>query len=303
MKILFVRNETAYLPEIDAYIEYFNQSKEFLAFDSQKLSKDYRYQDFDVIWEFKGVGGATVKDKILVHEYSSLSTGIMPHMKNWIKTLVNSKPNLRVFLNRHVKDGFSFNDNIDYCFRDMGISERFINFQSSSKEFDFVYIGAISKTRRVDRLIRSFINNKCGKICLIGTPEDDIYNSFKQTKDVIFTGKLQYFQVPEVASRGVYGINYIPNKYPYKLQTSTKLLEYLALGLKVITTEYEWVNNFEKENQCLFYKLININEDLNIKKISSFSFVNNFHVENYTWKRILDDSNIANKLIALNKGV
>lgn len=302
LKILFVRSEKAYLPEVDAYIEYFNKTNDFLAFDSEKINKDYSLCDFDVIWEFKGLGRAITKDKIVVHEYASLSTGRMPYIKNRIKSLVNGKPDLRVFLNSEVKDGFHFNDNIDYCYRDMGISDEFINVQPSNKEFDFVYIGAISKTRHVDNLLRTFVKNKCGKICLIGTPEDEIYNTYKKYKDIIFTGRVQYSYVPGIASRSIYGLNYIPNIYPYNLQTSTKLLEYLALGLKVITTEYKWVNNFEIENRCSFYKLRNIDEDLDINKISSFSYINNFNTDNYTWKSIIDKSNIAKKIKQLYKG-
>ena len=60
--ILFVRSENAFLPEIDAYVDYFNNTKEFKAYDSSKI-KDYKLDDFDVIWEFKGFGGSKKKKK------------------------------------------------------------------------------------------------------------------------------------------------------------------------------------------------------------------------------------------------
>ena len=106
IKILFIRSERAYLPEIDAYIEYFNKTDEFRAYDSLKLKGEYQLKDFDVIWEFKGFGGIRVKDQILVHEYASLSVGAFPRVKNWLKSKLNPKPHLRIFLNEDVKAGF-----------------------------------------------------------------------------------------------------------------------------------------------------------------------------------------------------
>ena len=84
-KILFMRSENAFLPEIDAYIDYFNHFEGFKAFDSSKI-KEYKLEDFDIIWEFKGLGGVKQnKNQILIHEYASLSTGKHARFKNFIK--------------------------------------------------------------------------------------------------------------------------------------------------------------------------------------------------------------------------
>lgn len=296
IKIIFIRSEKAFLPEIDAYISYFNKTGEFEAYDSFKLGNDFNINDFDVIWEFKGLGGLNVKDKILIHEYASLSTGYFPLLKNSLKAKINYKPNLRVFLNENVKAGFGFNDSIDYCYRDMGIDESFVNIRNNKKEFDFVYVGAINKERGIDKLLNIFIKKNIGKLCLIGNIDDEIYKKYKANKNIIFTGKIPYYEVPKIASKAIYGINYIPNKYPFNIQTSTKLLEYLAMGLKIITTDYKWVRNFEKANNCSFFKLNDGKLDLDIKKIRKFKYKLNFNAKSFLWNNVIDKSGLKTKI-------
>lgn len=296
MKILFVRTGKAFLPEIDAYVKYFNKLEGFEAYDSQLLDENYSIDDFDVIWEFKGFGGVRDVNKVIVHDYASLSTGSFPKVKNNLKKWLNPKPNLRVFLNQAVRQGFNFNDDIEFCYRDMGIDERFLSVKSEEKEYDFVYVGSICKGRGMDRFLAEFTRKPQGKLCLIGNVEDDIYNEYKHNKDLVFTGSVPYGEVPIIASKAVYGINYIPDKYPFNIQTSTKLLEYLALGLKVITTDYQWVRDFEKRHGCSFYKL-NLKQDgFNRDYIKSYDYKSNFAVENHLWDAVLENSGLKEQI-------
>jgi glycosyltransferase involved in cell wall biosynthesis len=299
-KILFIRTNKAFLPEIDAYIDYFNKTKEFKAFDSSKI-KDFKLDEFDVIWEFKGFGGVKKnqnQNQILVHEYASLSTGKFPILKNFIKSKFNPKPDLRVFLNKNVKDGFCFNDGINFCYRDMGIDERFILQGDIKKEYDFVYVGSIGKAREMDKFLKLFVEKDNGTLCLVGNVEDEIYHEFKKYRNLIFTGKVPYSEVPQIASKAEYGINFIPDKYPFNVQTSTKLLEYLALGLKIITTDYYWVRQFEKDNNCSFYK-IPTNHKFNQNEIENFEFRCNINLEKYYWDEVIKNSGIYSELIRI----
>lgn len=302
IKILFIRSPKAFLPEIDAYIKYFNKTSEFKAYDSSKLEKDYKIDDFDVIWEFKGFGGIKTKDKILIHEYASLSTGSFPFIKNIMKVQLNPKPDLRIFLNENVREGFNFKDEIDFCFRDMGIDESFLNSNNQNKEYDFVYVGSICKGRGMDIFLRQFTKTTPGKLCLIGNVEDEIYDTYKNNKDIIFVGKVSYSEVPLIASRAIYGINYMPDRYPFNIQTSTKLLEYLALGLKVITTEYKWARQFEETQGCSFYKIDYENADLNLNKIKNHKFISKFKHQNFLWENIIKTSGIEEKIFNIYYG-
>jgi glycosyltransferase involved in cell wall biosynthesis len=295
VKILFLRSQKAYLPEVDAYVKYFNSKKEFQAYDSSRIKGEYKLDEFDVIWEFKGLGGVNTKEKVLVHEYASLSTGGFPKIKNAVKKWLNPKPDLRIFLNANVKDGFGFNDGIDYCFRDMGIDESFIKL-NTKKEYEFVYVGAICKSRGIDNFLKIFTEKDNGKICLVGKVEDCIYNMYKNNRNIIFTGKVPYSEVPRIASKAIYGINYIPDQYPFNIQTSTKLLEYLALGLKIVSTDYKWVRQFEEKHNCSFYKLDCHNLRFDLNEINKYQYTSNFVADNFLWETIIANSKIEEKI-------
>lgn len=298
IKILFVRSERAFLPEIDAYIDYFNKSSKFTAYDSSKIEGLYNINDFDIIWEFKGIGGHKPKNKFVIHDYASLSTGYFPKTKNKIKRVLNPKPDMRIFLNKEVQSGFKFKDNIEYCYRDMGISEAFVNISNYEKEYEFVYTGVISRSRGMDKALSYFSEKKIGKICLIGTVEDEIYNQYKYNKDFIFTGKIDYIDVPKIASKGIYGLNFIPDKYPYNLQTSTKLLEYLALGLNIVTTDYRWIREFENKYKCSFYKVNSKNIELDINDIKNYKFKSKVNINEFIWKNVIEKSEIKQKILS-----
>lgn len=301
MRILFMNNEKALLPEIGAYIKYFNQQENFQAVDSVDLPAEKNIEDYDVIWEFKGLGGVKKSDKILVHEYASLSTGLLPQLKNTLKTHFNPKPDLRIFLNESVQSGFGFKDNVPVLYRDMGIDERFIRqpLPDSQKEYEFVYVGALSKERDVERMIEGIIEKPIGKLCLIGHPDDDVFDKYKNHPDIEFTGKVPYDEVPEIASKACYGLNFMPDKYPFNLQTSTKLIEYLAMNLKVISTNYEWVRHFQKRHQTRFYTASYENFKLDMDAIKQFDYENQFDARNFLWENIFESAGVKERLLSL----
>lgn len=300
-KILFMRSENAFLPEIDAYIDYFNHFEGFKAFDSSKI-KEYKLEDFDIIWEFKGLGGVKQnKNQILIHEYASLSTGKHARFKNFIKSKFNPKPDLRIFLNENVKAGFRFNDSVEACYRDMGVDEQFISQVEVEKEYDFIYVGSICKGREMDRFLKAFTEKDNGTLCLVGNVEDEIYNEYKNHKNLNFTGKVPYSEVPKIAAKAEYGVNFMPDKYPFNIQTSTKLLEYLALGLKVVTTDYKWVRQFEENHNCSFYKLDYNNLNLDKSSIDKHKFFSGFKAEEYLWTRVIEKSGVAKNIIEKHK--
>lgn len=300
-KILFIRNPKAYLPEISAYCNYFNNHEQFQAFDSKDLPDNVDLSQFDVIWEFMGRGGTTIQNhQVSVHEYVSLSTGRFPRTKNMIKSLFNAKPDLRVFLNPDVKKDFKFRDNIPFVYRDMGIDPVFIQQgkQTVVKEYDFVYTGVINSTRGMDIFIRDFCHNPPGQLLLIGEVSEEIAKDYGDHPNLTFTGVLPYKKVPYYASKARYGINYMPNKYPYNIQTSTKLIEYLALGLDIITTDYQWVREFEAKYQLKFHYFDQDNK-INLAKVHEENFENTFEAQKFLWDELIEESNVAERLLHL----
>jgi glycosyltransferase involved in cell wall biosynthesis len=222
-------------------------------------------------------------------------------LKNKVKKIINSKPDLRIFLNEFVKKGMGFNDQIDYIYRDMGVDDQFFHYKDSIKKYDCVYVGSISKARGIPHLLEQFKSKyKHLSLLVIGEVPNDIYSDYSICDNIIFTGNLSYEDVPKIASQAIYGINYMPNKYPYNLQTSTKLLEYLALDLKVVTTDYFWIHHFMKENQL---NCITVNE--NLDNLDSFiksqekepNLVND--MEKFKWTNIIEQSGLTEKLLKL----
>lgn len=300
-KILLVRSNKSYLPQIDASIDYFN-SKElgFRLYDSAELG-DITFDEFDCLWEFMGFNVYKKLNIPLIHEYASLSTGVFPRMKNMGKKWLNVKPDLRIYLNEYVSEGFGFNDRKDYVYRDMGVDDVFFQYEQSLKYYDCVYIGSITKERGIPYLLDQFkFKCKNRSLLLIGGVSDEIYRNYSSCNNITFTGELAYKEVPKYGSQAIYGINYMPNKYPYNLQTSTKLLEYLAMGLDVITTEYLWIHHFMKENKI---NLIMVNENLDglesaIKEHEGKPRgrkINN--LEKFKWKHVIEQSGLEEKLL------
>lgn len=288
-KILMLSSGKAILPEINAYKKYITN---YQIVDNRELDI-IDFNDFDLIWKFMGIDFCRKKDIPVIHEYASLSTGKCPKLKNKIKKVFNIKPKLRIFLNENVKNAFRFSDKIPYVYRDMGIDECFY-IKNEKKIYDFVYVGSISNDREIINLLEKFAKNiKTSSLLMIGEPEKELYEKYKNFSNIIFTGKLKYQDVPQIASQAEYAINYIPDRYPYNLQTSTKLLEYVAMNLKIITTDYQWVNEFEKNRKMKFFRISADLKKFNINELKKFKFKNT-DISDLQWKLIINNSNINN---------
>ena len=287
--ILFQNTQNSYLPEVQAYKEYF-ESK------GMKVFLEDSYGPTDINWKIMGLDFKK-NTKLTIHDYPSLSSGgKFPKIKDLIKSSFNIKPDLRLFLNEYVRKRLNFKDNTPYLIRDMGIHKSFFNISNIEKEYDFVYLGTLSKGRGIHKLIDLFSSDlKSQKLLLIGSIPEELYLKIKNLNNITCTGKLTLNEVPYFAAKAIYGINFIPDVYPFNIQTSTKLLEYCALDLKIITTDYFWVNNFEKENSARFFK---INEDLsnfNTTDLESFEFITP-NLEHLEWNKLLDNIDLFNTI-------
>lgn len=292
-KILFLHSGKAVLPEINAYIKYFPKNKNYCFYNSAEL-EEYQIKDFNLIWRFMGIDSLYTSVPV-IHEYASLSVGRFALLKDKIKKSFNIQPLMRIFLNQNVEKIYDFKDNVPYCYRDMGIDSIFFE-QTSKKLYDFVYLGNMEQNRGIHLLLEKFVHDFSKyKILLIGKPGYELYEKYRKYNNIIFAGYLKYADVPALASQAEYGINYIPNKYPYHLQTSTKLLEYVAMNLKVITTDYAWASSFETKRNMRFLKVSEDLHDLNEARLKSCLFKNT-DIHDLLWENILSKSQIEDKL-------
>ncbi len=288
--ILFLRGRNAYLPEIPAYISYLEKAfPDVKAHDSDALT-DYDLKDFDIIWRFMGMD-MKGEGRYVVHEYNSLSARPFPRAKNLIKSTLNRRPDRRVFLNDAVRNGFFFNDNVPYSLRDMGIAPGFFE-QSTKKEYDFVYAGSIHRGREVLCMLEHFSSPaQTGNLLIIGSVNAEILERYKPCKNITFTGPVPHGEVPALMSKVRYGLNLIPNRYPFTLQTVTKVLEYCALEMPVVSMRYNWIANFMLRSSGSAFWLDPDFKNLTLEAVESFdSKVPS--VEEFEWNKVIKSSGV-----------
>mgnify|MGYP001033286435 CR=1 FL=1 len=296
-KVLMLRSGKSYLPQIEASIQFFRERDAGIQLVDSAEAEGAGVHEFDGVWTFPGIDWTKKRSIPVIHEYASLSTGLFPRWKNNVKKKLNTNPDLRIYLNEFVKEGLSFSDDVPFVYRDMGVSDDFFNCQHTVKEYDCVYVGSLSKQRGISRLLDHFkYKAKKHSLLLVGKVEDDLYQEYVSCENLTFTGDLAYKDVAKHASAAVYGINYMPDQYPYNRQTSTKLLEYAAMGLKIVTTDYFWVRHFMKQHGASF---MIVDEELNGLDLSKPSDQGKLDAELFRWSNVIEDSGMEEKIRVL----
>lgn len=285
--IFFEHTGKAYLPEIPAYISYL---KKYYP-DVKVLESD---SGADIVWRFPGLDRKRSK-AFLVHDYNSLSTPPCARLKNSIKKILNIRPQRRVFLNDRVKKDFGFRDDISSFVRDMGVDDSFFRARFPSS-YDFVYAGKMDRGPEVYRFLSLFRDRlRDMTILMIGDPPADFHEKFGQQKNIIFAGRMSYAEVPALAAQARYGLNLVPDRYPYNLQASTKLLEYCALGLPVVSNSYGWARDFEKERSARFFWLGPDFTNLTPDSLVNFPFITP-DINDLRWDSVIARSRVLDFL-------
>lgn len=277
-------SENAYTPESYAYQKYLIRKGHIVQLD-YKLDPDNDINLYITglkpFWEKKK---GRAKE---IHEYQSLSTPPYAKLKNFGKKLINNKPNGRIFLNNFVHEHLFFEDKIPFIYRDMGVDENLFQKPNENPDYDIVYCGSVSGR---NGLIETLLNlAKSYKVLVVGklTIEDrDLLNS----ENITLIGAVNRELLPEIYRNARFGLNYTPDIYPYNIQTSTKTLEYLASGLKVISNRYEWAEYFFKNiNYQPFW--LSCDTTLDITKFENLNSFNYSVMKDYSWENILSHSN------------
>ncbi len=272
-KIALVTPSKAYLPELLAYQTYFSPKYEV---DIVKLSDDL--SSYDILWFFMGTEGRGLRDgQYIIHEYASLSKPPLSRIKNLLKKVIVSKPDLRIFLNEQVRTEMNFKDGIPSVIRDMGVSSSFIksSVEWNYYQWDYIYVGAMDESRKLHIAIDKLLDlNPKAKIALVGEPNKNLVKRYDKYS-VDFIGRVEYTSIPRYLMKAKYALNYVPDVYPYNIQTSTKFLEYIACGCCVITNKYKWVKEYCSVNDLNVIYL----DDIDPSMLSSLTSNRNLHVK------------------------
>ncbi len=272
----------AFLPEAYAYHDYF----ESLGYDCklvQKGSDDIL--NYDCVMLFHGFHPFWRKyPKFIIGEYHSLSTGGFKRAKDIFKRALNVRPNLYIFLNENVRKKLWFSKNNNYIIRGMGYSRKdFEGYSSEEKKFDIVYCG--SYRDGVLEEIKKMVDLGLS-VALVG-----MQVSFEHQNLTSF-GRLAHDEAIKVISQSKYGFNYTPDIFPFNIQDSTKVIEYCAAGLGVITNKYEWINDFENIRGAKFLDIVNIES---LSDVLEFDYITP-SVEDLDWGSIIENSKFKEKL-------
>ncbi len=236
--IHFLHDNRAAYPEIAAYREYFQQQA--ATSEGPEPPKAGSLSVPLVMWRIMGFHPMRRRDAFEVHDYRSLSVGPAAIWKDRIKRLFNARPDLRIFQNETMARQMGFRDQ-SHIFLPMGVPNWIAGLRSptGSDRHDFGYLGAISRERGFDRVIAQFLSRyPSGKtLLLIGPVEDAIRARFGDDARLVFTGMLPQRDALERLKEARVAVSVFPRHRPHAFQTPTKLLEYAALGLRILAND------------------------------------------------------------------
>lgn len=296
MKIAFIHNHQAFLPELAAYRLFFEKQNIETCISEYGEEKQ---SGADVYWYLMGFyPRAMHKNKLIIHEFSSASVPPWRKLKDFIKSRLTPRPQFRLYLNEYVREQMHIHDEVPFGYRDMGIADLFFQYPvPAEKEFDFIYSGNLAAQRKLDTLLKVFdrgaLQNKT--ILLLGNDVDRIADGFRDCKNIFFQPAVSWEEVPAQLARARYAINYIPDEEPYNAQTSTKFLEYAAMKIPVISTNYFWISEFQERYGGNYFLLKDDLSNMTWDRITGFPF--EFpKLDSWRWEERIKESGILDFL-------
>jgi len=238
-QIIFVHEGKAAYPEIAAYRRFFADRFE----TAESRARDLKEPAHAVLWHMMGVYPRRWGGKTIIHDYRSLSVGRFSRQKDLLKRHLNARPTFRIFQNEAIRGAMGFRDDVPSFLLPMGVPESILALRGGGEEakaHDFCYIGAMSAERRTDLMIDSFLRRfgASKNFLLLGAPEPWLLEKYRVHSNVLFGGKRPQDEVFALLKQTRCAVNYFPNHFPHLLQTPTKLLEYAALGARVLSNEH-----------------------------------------------------------------
>jgi glycosyltransferase involved in cell wall biosynthesis len=289
LQIALIHNGPAFKPELTAYRAFF--ASRGVKAEVFRRPRPHELRDFDVEWHFTGLDRLPrQKGRIKVHEYTSSSIPPCARWKNRLKRQFNMRPDLRVFSDRFIRDAFAFRDEVPTFYRPApAVASGFLDCAPSSEpEFDLVYLGTLHRSRRAVPMLRRVMDRLPEARLLV---VNGLEPFLPPAERIHYTGLLPYEEVPQALRRARYGLNLVPNRFPFHRQASLKLAEYAAVGLRVISTDYPWARQFEAERRGRFFFLSPGMRNLSEASLAEFDF-RGPHLHGLRWEEVLDQSGV-----------
>ncbi len=288
MIIGILSNKKSYLPEIIAYRNYFIKKNIKVIISENELS----LKNCDIIIMFCGFFlRKKLKNKFYIHDYSSLSTPPFCDIKDFIKKNFNFKPDLRIFNSKFIKKHMNYNDKVPHIIRSQGVLKNFFQKRLKKFNYDFLYTGSIETRKGLDKIFFKYL--KLGfSILVIGNVSDDYKMKFSNFSKIKFLGPKKYVHMHKYYKMCKYGLNYIPDEFPYNAQYSTKFLEYSASKLNIVSNKTVFMKEISKK-----YKIKNVyDEDINSAHDLKNAKFQHLKLHNYEWGEVIKKSGILKKI-------
>ena len=240
-KIIFVHGGREAYPEIAAYHQFFAPRYETSEARPKNLSTRPDLEK-SIVWMIMGYYPQRPPAGLVIHDYRSLSVGRLWWVKDRIKRFCNATPDIRIFQNEDMRDAMGFTDDVPVCLLPMGVPPFVVDSRAApatSYDCDFCYIGAMSAERKTQEMLDSFVHRygTSKSFHLYGTPEPFLPARYKAHPNIVFKGRQNQQDVFAALMHARVAVNYFPNHHPHRMQTPTKLLEYAALGLRILCNE------------------------------------------------------------------
>ena len=156
------------------------------------------------------------------------------------------------------------------------------------KEFDFVYCGAVGRVGVKEAI--SKIASLGFRFAVVGNTEKEGRVLSCVSKNTHCFGKVSLKRSYEIMASAKYGLNFTPGIFPFNIQDSTKVIEYCALGLDVVTNRYKWVDEFEEKIGAKFLSFEAVDS---YESVSSFNFKQG-DIEIYSWDNVISKADLMN---------
>lgn len=241
-QVHFVHGGDAYLPELQAYREHLQQLGHTVQVHHQAARVP---RQADVVWWLCGRVDRSEAHRLQharqVHEYASASVGRWPGLKDRLKRWLHPRPDYRVFQNAWVRQRMGFADAVPCCLRDMAVPAHFVQAQPvQAPDVDLVYLGEM---RRLEAFVPTLqaISQAGLRLLLVGEVPAALQARLHGLPGLVLQGRVPQQAVPAQLLRARAGLNLMPPVLPLTEQTSTKVLEYLAVGLPVVSNPYPWI--------------------------------------------------------------
>ena len=204
-----------------------------------------------ICWHMMGYYPSKLPAALTIHDYRSLSLGRFGWFKDRLKEMRNAKPDVRI-IQPSIHSKMKFGDNVKTFLLDVAISDEILDFRFdpiTAIEHTFCYIGSMKPERKLEVMIDSFLRNrpKTETLALVGHVERYLEQRYSNHRNILFTGPLSQRDAFHLVQKSSVAVSYFPEHFPHIYQTPTKLLEYAAIGSRILANRQTM--NVIKANQ------------------------------------------------------